>query len=176
MKILIDPGHASSTGGKRAKFDTFEFLEYQFNRDVAKQLHDILKSQGHTVAYTTFDDSKDMGLSTRASKGKGYDLLISIHANAASNSTASGYEVFVATNASKNSHGFADSWINEMKKQTSLKNRGKKINDFTVIYKAPCPSILIEVGFFTNETEAKWMLDNIELIAKICADSINNKK
>lgn len=176
MKIMIDPGHASSTSGKRAKFDTFEFLEYKFNRDVARELFNILKHQGHTVAYTVdLNDSRDASLTTRASKGKGYDLLISIHANAASNEQANGYEVFVATNASDNSHAFADSWVNEMALQTKLKNRGKKVKDFTVIYKAPCPSILIEVGFFTNETEARWMLDNVKLIAKICADAILNK-
>lgn len=176
MKIMIDPGHSSSTPGKSCKFDDFEFFEYKFNRVVAIKLYAILKHQGHTVDFTVYlNDSKDTSLTTRASKGKGYDLLISIHANAASNEQANGYEVFVATNASKNSHAFADSWIAEMKKQTTLKNRGKKVNDFTVIYKAPCPSILIEVGFFTNETEARWMLDNTELIAKICADSINNK-
>lgn len=176
MKVSIDCGHAKNTPGKRWKHSNFTFFEYEFNRKVGLKLKELLAKQGIVADFTcNLDDEKDMGLSERASKSRGYDLLISIHANASENTSANGYEVFVGTNASKNSHRLADLWIENMK-STGLRNRGKKVANFTVIQKSPVPAILIECGFFTNEKEAIWMNENVQLLAEILATTIINYK
>lgn len=30
--------------------------------------------------------------------------------------------------------------------------------NFTIIYKTLCPSVLVEYGFYTNEEEMEWMM------------------
>ena len=42
------------------------------------------------------------------------------------------------------------------------KDRKVKIEDFTVIYKAQMPSILIEYGFYTNKADIKILKNNVD--------------
>ena len=45
MKILIDNGHGQSTPGKRSPDG--RFLEFLFNRTIAKQIVDALRDRGY---------------------------------------------------------------------------------------------------------------------------------
>ena len=94
-------------------------------------------------------------------------LFISLHANAYGSTwnTARGVEVYHASNASQNSKNVAkylcDSIYNDVKAiDANFKNRGVKCQDFTVIYKANMPSILIEYGFYSNKDDLKILKNN----------------
>jgi N-acetylmuramoyl-L-alanine amidase len=114
-----------------------------------------------------------MALSTRASlandywlrKSKPKSMFISLHANAFSSDAARGTETYIAKNASATSKNFAkvlnDNIVNTMKQLDSgAKDRGVKTENFTVIYKADMPSVLVEYGFYTNLNDLKILKNN----------------
>ena len=111
--------------------------------------------------------------STRASLANDYwlrnskpkSVLISLHANAYSNAAARGTETYVAKNASSISKNFAKVLNNEivetMKElDVNAKDRGVKTENFTVIYKAYMPSVLVEYAFYSNFDDLKILKNN----------------
>ena len=48
MKILIDNGHGRATAGKRSPVwpDGKQLFEYEFNRDIARRVHEALTARG----------------------------------------------------------------------------------------------------------------------------------
>ena len=48
MKILIDNGHGRATAGKRSPVwpDGKQLFEYEFNRDIARRMHEALTARG----------------------------------------------------------------------------------------------------------------------------------
>ena len=96
--VCLDPGHASSTPGKRSPYSAckvepaLDFYEYKFNREICKMLAKKLYEHGIEVFITTDeqrDGDIDVSLTTRATRAwnrikasckKG--IFISVHANA----------------------------------------------------------------------------------------------
>lgn len=96
--VCLDPGHASSTPGKRSPYSAckvepaLDFYEYKFNREICKMLAKMLYEHGIEVFITTDekrDGNIDISLTTRATRAwnkikasgkKG--IFISVHANA----------------------------------------------------------------------------------------------
>ena len=81
--------------------------------------------------------------------------------------SARGTETFIASNASTNSKNAAkyiqDEIVKTMKSlDKNAKNRGVKTENFTVIYKAQMPSILVEYGFYTNKADIKILKNNVD--------------
>ena len=105
MKILIDNGHGQSTPGKRSPDG--RFLEFQFNRTIAKQIVDDLRDRGYDAELLVPEDD-DIPLKDRckrvndivAREGKQNVILISIHANAYGNgkewTAPSGWSVYTS--------------------------------------------------------------------------------
>lgn len=54
MKILIDNGHGQSTPGKRSPDG--RFLEFKFNRTIAKQIVDDLRDRGYDAELLVPED------------------------------------------------------------------------------------------------------------------------
>ncbi len=89
-KILIDPGHGSGTPGKRSPDGSF--LEYKFNREIARRIVTNLQDRGYDAELLVPEET-DIPLKERASRvnshcaalGKQNVILVSIHANAAGN-------------------------------------------------------------------------------------------
>ena len=110
MKILIDNGHGQSTPGKRSPDG--RFLEFQFNRTIAKQIVDDLRDRGYDAELLVPEDD-DIPLKDRckrvndivAREGKQNVILISIHANAYGNgkewTSPSGWSVYTSKGQTK---------------------------------------------------------------------------
>ena len=110
MKILIDNGHGQSTPGKRSPDG--RFLEFQFNRTIAKQIVDDLRDRGYDAELLVPEDD-DIPLKDRckrvndivAREGKQNVILISIHANAFGNgkewTSPSGWSVYTSKGQTK---------------------------------------------------------------------------
>ena len=172
--IILDSGHAKSTGGKRSPDNSL--YEWEFNNDMQYRIKARLEQLGFQVYLTNPNPEtvKDIALSTRASlantqwqkKGKPNALFVSLHANAYGTwTTANGVEVFHAKNASARSKNCASvmcKHIHEALKKVrpGSVNRGVKSENFTVIYKAAMPSILIEYAFYTNREDLKVLKNN----------------
>ena len=172
--IILDSGHAKNTGGKRAPDNSM--YEWEFNNNMQYRLQKRLKELGFNVFLTNPNPDKvsDIPLSTRAASankkwstlGKPNALFVSLHANAYGTwTTANGVEVFHAKNASARSKKCASVMCKRIhealkKVRPGSVNRGVKSENFTVIYKATMPSILIEYAFYTNREDLKVLKNN----------------
>lgn len=165
MLLILDSGHCENVYGKESPNKSFR--EWEFNNDMQYRIQKRAKECGIDVYLTNpYPKGKDeVGLTKRTSlandywrkKGKPKALFISIHANAYGSSFNSvrGTETYIATNASSNSKKAArliqDEVFKAFKKiDSGARDRGVKVENFTVIYKASMPSILVEYGFYTN--------------------------
>jgi len=104
-------------------------------------------------------------------------MFISLHANAFSNEGARGTETYVAKNASTTSKNFAKVLNNNIVKtmkelDSNAKDRGIKTENFTVIYKADMPSVLVEYGFYTNLNDLKILKNNRNELVEATVKSI----
>lgn len=170
MYYVLDAGHGKCTKGKRSPDG--QFLEYQFNRDIARRVGEELRRLGISFSYTyNLDDEGDLRLSKRAEAanrivrkiGSGNVLLISLHSNAMRQdgtwSCASGYEIYT-TKGQTQSDKYARVFEEEAKKvcaKYGRKYRGLREENFTVIYMTICPSLLLEQFFYDNKEELKFL-------------------
>ena len=183
--LILDAGHSFSTPGKRNEKE--KFYEWEFNNDMQYKIKARCEDLGIKVFLTNPNPDKvsDIPLSTRASLANDYWLrnskpkamFISIHANAFSNASARGTETYVANNSSTTSKNFAKVLNNEIVKtmkelDVNAKDRGVKSENFTVIYKASMPSVLIEYGFYSNLEDLKILKNNKDELVEATVKAI----
>ncbi|MGL5330068.1 MAG: N-acetylmuramoyl-L-alanine amidase [Peptostreptococcaceae bacterium] len=175
--VILDSGHAEHVSGKQAPDKSLR--EWDLNNKMQYKLKKRCEEHEIDVYLTnpSPENKGEMGLTKRADLANSYwrkkdkpsALFISIHSNAYLGyfNSARGTETYVARNASSNSRRAArdiqDEIYKEMKRiDSSAKDRGVKTEDFTVIYKAQMPSILIEYGFYTNKDDLKILKNNVD--------------
>lgn len=152
--VCIDAGHGIDTAGKRSPDGSL--LEYEFNRDVANRIEDILAK--HNVEVLTCYGEDDTPLTQRCQMANMFkaDYFVSIHANAhkAYWNEVSGWEIYVVSKGGK-----AEELANKIHKHSiedlGLKDRGIKTANFTVLTDTNMPAVLIEHGFYTNKEECE---------------------
>lgn len=161
--LYLDYGHRYDTPGKRNEKENF--YEWRFNLDLGRMIKKRAEELGMYVFETNPNSDKvhDIGLTKRATLANNKwnaqnkpskALFVSVHANYY-NAQSNGCETYTATNASSTSKKAAktvnDCMWEEMRKiHSDFKNRGTKVENFTVIKKASMPSILIETAFYSN--------------------------
>lgn len=172
--VVLDPGHGGKDTGAIGPHKVYE---KNVALDIAKRVRKILESRGIKVRMTRTGDTYPT-LSQRSAYAKkvGAGLFISIHADAAADSSVSGVETFVSTIAgaeSSNSFGRGGADTSPRKnnrydaansvlgfslqrnhvKASGREDRGLRRARFAVLKNAPCPAALVECGFLTNHSE-----------------------
>ena len=199
FRVEIDCGHGKSTPNKRSvdanlglTDSPYYLLEYKFNRELGKLLEKKLLDIGFQVNFTVNpDDDTDISLKDRYTRAnedqKNHPdckcIFVSIHANAAGNGlewkSARGFSVYT-TKGENNSDILADCVLKVAQEELPkykqkiriYKNEYMKLDweeNFTVIYGAAMPAILVENMFmdnkqdvlFLNSEEGKNVLANI---------------
>lgn len=160
VKICIDAGHGSNTAGKRSPDGSLR--EYEFNRDVANRIKNILVAHGVEVILTCGDDY-DIPLQQRcdiANQLKA-DYFVSIHANAYGTdwNDAKGWEIYVVAKGGR-AEELAETIHEYSIAELGLKDRGVKTADFYVLKHTNMPAVLIEHGFYTNKAECALLKDS----------------
>ena len=183
--LILDAGHAKNTAGKRN--ETENFYEWQFNNDMQYKIKSRCEELGIKVFLTNPNPQSvsDLPLTTRANLANDYwlknnkckSIFISLHANAFSNENARGTETYIAKNASATSKNFAKVLNNEIVKtmkeiDPASKDRGVKAENFTVIYKASMPSVLVEYGFYSNLDDLKILKNNKDELVEATVKAI----
>lgn len=172
MKIAILAGHGGSDPGA---VDPIELEEndgiYQddiyseesdINLKAALILQPMLEKKGHEVlmartedVYVSLYDRVDMANDNEV------DLVISLHANAASNSAAAGIETLYYSSpryTSKEGKKMAGLAQKRLINVTDTPDRGIKGREkLWVLRKTDMPAILVEMGFITNLKEEKLL-------------------
>lgn len=162
--IVIDPGHGGEDFGTQSPFKPL-IKEKNLNLAAAQYLQSYLEQMGFQTAMTRKEDVF-VTLDQRAQFANGLTptLFVSVHFNSAPAPKAEGVEVFYyrsekdkgRTVASK---ALAESILNRIIINTDAKSRGVKHGDLAVIRKTVMPAVLVEGGFFTNESEYQKLKD-----------------
>ncbi len=179
-RVFIDPGHGGSFPGAVYNGIT----EASLNLAVAKELEIILQQRGHATALSRHSDVNvssvdiptwsgsvpSMRYATNGSYNVyddlqarcdlanrwGADIFVSIHANAATATSANGAETYWRNESATDrilSARLATYVQQEYIKETGLTDRGVKVNAYYVLRWSDMPAILVETGFMSNSTE-----------------------
>jgi N-acetylmuramoyl-L-alanine amidase len=150
--VVIDAGH----GGKdRGTYSVVVGEEKQLVLDVSRRIRDILQQRGVRVIMTRADD-RFIELDDRAeiANRARADLFVAIHAdNAPKNASAMGCTVYTARDASAGSELLARR-LEAALRPAAIEDRGRRHADYKVLVLTKMPAALIELGFFSNRTEA----------------------
>lgn len=154
--IVLDPGHGGYDPGSTAVNGVFE---KQLTLDVAKSIGAALEARGATVIYTRSSD-RYVSLYDRVRISNLYwtDAFISIHFNAFTNSSVNG----VSTHYYGNQHNYqlAAAIQHELVGQTALHNRGVQLDNYYVLRENRDTSVLLELGFLTNQSDLNHIMSN----------------
>ena len=186
--IILDSGHAKTTGGKRSPDSSL--MEWEFNNDMQYRLKKRLEELGFKVYLVNPNPEKgsEVSLASRCSRantywknqGKPECLYVSLHANAAGSggwSTARGVEVFTASNASSKSKNAAKLINDQIFKDVyaidkGFKNRGHKTASFYVIKHTNMPCCLIEYEFYSNKDGVNLLKNRRPLLCEATVKAI----
>ncbi len=165
--IVIDPGHGY---GK-----TLDWLdpgaignvtEFSVNLAVAKKLESKLTALGATVVRLRTES--DLYITTERpniARTYGADMFISLHCNSAANVDAHGVEVYYFTSYSQPlaraiNNELVALYDNQIYADGTMSNRGDKYSYYWVTMQQDFPSVLVEMGFISNERECMVMADD----------------
>lgn len=167
IKIFIDQGHNPKSYNTGASGNGLD--EHDVTYNVGLYLYELLVNDPRFAVITSrVEPGQLLGTDNRTSLEErvrmantwGADYFISIHANASDSETASGTEAFVY-NSKSISYQFAKSMVDEIVTRLDMKDRGVKENSqFYVLKNTRMPATLMELGFLTNEDDAKKLKDD----------------
>ncbi len=118
LVVVIDPGHGGKDPGAVGKGKT---REKDVVLSISKKLHKSLKADSRIRPYLTRDRDVFLRLHhrTRIARGKGADLFVSVHADAARRRSARGASVYaVSMKGSSSSHA---RWLADRENAADLK-------------------------------------------------------
>ncbi len=158
-KILIDVGHGGSDPGAC----NGDAQEKTYNLKIALYLYDLLKERDDVVVYIDRqDDNTYLNREDRVAYATKVnpDFIISIHNNSLENKSYSGTMVLYYNNETESNFGditskeCAEIIVKELVNKLDTVNRGVvNRSDLHILSKTPCPSILCEVCFISNDAE-----------------------
>jgi len=171
--VVLDPGHGGQLFGARSRRGT---AEKTVTLDIARRLKRHLEQAGLQVMLTRSGD-QTVTLAQRSDLGKrsGAWAFLSIHANAARNRTASGFEVYYLPHYERDGRGVAYAGVppatdpsyrlarliqQEFRRNWPLQDRGIKQARFHVLRHMPIPAVLVETGFLTNARDEALLKDS----------------
>lgn len=145
--VTIDPGHGGSDyGAIRSGIN-----EKDINLDISKRVQSILQSKGINALMTRDkDDFVSLEDRTIFNKNTESDIFVSIHVNSSVKPDISGIETHYYHPHSVTLAETVHSYIAKSIKTT---DRGLFKSKFYVINHSDVPSILIEIGFISNDAE-----------------------
>lgn len=150
IKIFIDPGHGGTDPGAVAN----GLLEKDLVLTIALALKRYLLQFDHVEVMLSREDDRFLTLSQRTQMANawGADIFISIHINAGG---GSGFETFIF-NGSVSAATISNQHImhDEIMKEISGNDRGKKRANFAVLRTSNMPALLTEAAFIDNAVDA----------------------
>jgi len=190
LRVVLDAGHGGTDSGANSRAPAVS--EKKLVLDLTKKVGQRLEGMGMKVVYTrTNDVAVELSDRIRMARKASADVFVSIHANHAGNTNACGPETYVVipagfagTAENTKAKGFQIGNANDFQNtllgysmqrhlarvDSGVVDRGLKRQSFFVLREISCPAVLIEVGFLSNEAEAKKMLT--KKWQDDCADAI----
>lgn len=185
--VVLDPGHGGEDNGAQSRSG---LNEKTITLDLARKIRAILLRYRIDTRLTRNSDQK-LDLEERTDRANSWksSLFVSIHLNAADNSSPSGIETHILPPAgcpstANNSLGVYDQVVfpanrhdranmvlgyllqRSLLKYTGGEDRGVRRSRFVVLKNSSCPACLLECGFLSNRSEVSKLaspayLDNL---------------
>ena len=155
--IVIDAGHGGSDGGAERE----GVKEKDINMSIALKVKQLLQNKGAKVIMTRMGD-KEVSLKerTQISNKNRADLFLSIHQNSVEDNVTAGIETWFEKTKSE-SGKLAELLQKSIIESTNGKDRGLKFQDSLYVTKnTEAPSVLVECGFISSNSERKLLKDN----------------
>lgn len=184
-KVLIDAGHY---GSKYNQGVIKDYHESNMTWELQGYLKKELLAYGITVGVTRTNKDTDVAVYNRGTMAKGYDLLVSLHSNAASAESVKRVSIY------KPLSGIGDriaeligkavldcmnltadkSWYYETKTRKSEKGNWEYYGVLRGAASVGVPALIVEHSFHTNKEACSWLLKsaNLKKLAKVEAKVI----
>ena len=183
MKVWIDPGHGGSASGavKGSRMEKDDTLK------LAKLVKAAFERCGiSTVMTRTTDVFVSLKDRTDLENKNNCDLAVSLHRNSAADSSACGVETWMHSKAPASYIKWGEDVLKELEKVGVSKNRGVKKgftgdanSDYAVNRDTKSPSMMIELGFISNDKDNGDYDKNLnaysEAIVKACCNYLGAK-
>lgn len=157
-RIVIDPGHGGKDPGARAG----GIVEKDLTLELSKMVAEELRRRGVTVLLTRSSDTYlELEDRTRAANNFRANLFVAIHADVNPSPDKIGHTVILPQSLSATATQAARDIDRNLTANGSpsysvrTDNRGLYVLRYT-----SCPSVLVEVGFLSNGTEASRFRDS----------------
>ena len=153
--VVIDPGH----GGRDPGASRYGIRESDVALQISRKLVQLIEADGIIRAYTTRNSDVFVTLEDRARMGNNVgDMFVSIHINAARNTSAHGIETYFRANAHDNFRSLSSRDLADIMHRHKLTNlgsndRGVRTANFAVLRYSTIPAVLLELGFLSNAQE-----------------------
>lgn len=188
--IFIDAGHGGNDPGTKGEIGGNTYYEKDINLSVSLLLEKELKARGFNVVMSRTTD-KAVELSERAPMAKkaNANMFVSIHCNSFTGSGRAYGPIVMYTdrpNIKYNKKSFANIFSNgfdNLKKMYPAMRASRVKSDvemhgddwyLAVLANVDIPSVLLEIGFMTDESDLKMMIDPSwqKALASKIADSV----
>lgn len=149
--VIIDAGHG---GFDRGGIPRQRVPEKIMTLDVAQRLRAVLEANGYLVRMTRNSDVF-VPLPTRVAIANSHRdaIFVSIHFNSARRAGANGIETYFY---SRESLPLASAVHYHVASGAPSPNRGVRRRGYYVLRRTRVPAVLVECGFLTNPTEARY--------------------
>ena len=193
ITVVIDAGHGGIDPGAASKDGKVK--EKDLALQISQKIQQLAPAYNVNVVMTRTDDnlpannmviSEGLKARTAIAEQTKCDLFVAIHVSAtggdASITPNSGFEIFVSRNDNNNttqSKQVGSAVVQEISKIYAINNTLRQRNQgIWVLDQSPCPALLIECGFITNDKDLAFISNssNQEAIAKKILEGIVNSR
>lgn len=153
--VVIDVGH----GGHDFGATKDELNEKTLTSEIAKKIKEMHSDSDVEIHFTrSKDEFMTLNDRTNLINNLKPDLVISLHVNKSKNAYTSGFEVFISnkTDFLDKTKELAEILSSKLSK-TQLQNRGLKTAPFWILKNSDCPSMVVELGFISNENDRNFI-------------------
>lgn len=182
IKIYIDQGHNPRDYNTGAEGNGL--FEQDLTYKIGVLLYDLFSGDpkfeprlSRPTPDTVLGYNNSTSLTTRVRQANlwGADLFISLHTNAAENSSATGSEALIYSYGSTVAYDVARDILARMTSLTGLRNRGViERPGLYVLRRTQMPAVLVEMGFITNPNDAELMNESPQLFARGIYEGVLN--
>lgn len=175
--VVIDAGHGGNSPGAIYK----SYVEKNLTFKIVTLCYDKYFKQSNIKTYLTRSSDRTVELTDRVAFANevNADLFVSLHLNAAENTSITGTEVYYNSDSRSTYKGITGQTLatklsSQISTAMNTRNRGAKDKGFVVLQDNKAAAVLIEVGFLTNANERTKLLNEKyqEKVAKAIYDTV----
>lgn len=167
--IVIDAGHGGKDAGTVRRYKDKLRLEKDYTLAMSQQLEREFKRKGYSVSMTRRTD-RYVGLQARLNQARREckKLFLSVHVDSAPVSSARGVTAFAGANNHIN--GKRSMELARYMQNAFQPVRKVRTERFFVLKNLHCPTLLLEMGFITNNADLERLINVKErnrMVAKL---------